>query len=341
MSSHLPKDHPAALPKKVGVLLLNLGTPDATDYWSMRRYLKEFLSDQRVIEIPKWKWWPILNGIILTVRPKRSGAAYDKIWDYENGDSPLRVISERQVSALRSAMSEHDQVLVDYAMRYGNPSTQSKLEALQAQGCDKILLVPLYPQYSAATTATANDKAFDTLKKMRWQPAVRTAPAYFETDAYVGAIAQSIEDGLANLDFEPDLVITSYHGVPKSYLLKGDPYHCQCIKSSRLVREKLGWPEDKLMVTFQSRFGPEEWLQPYTDKTLAALPGKGIKKVAILTPGFSVDCLETLEEIGMEGRELFLEAGGVQFAYIPCLNDSDLGMKVIEDVVRRELSGWI
>ncbi|MFT6657144.1 ferrochelatase [Maritalea sp.] len=341
MSSLLPKDHPAALPKKVGVLLLNLGTPDATDYWSMRRYLKEFLSDQRVIEIPKWKWWPILNGIILTVRPKRSGAAYDKIWDYENGDSPLRVISERQVSALRSAMSEHDQVLVDYAMRYGNPSTQSKLEALQAQGCDKILLVPLYPQYSAATTATANDKAFDTLKKMRWQPAVRTAPAYFETDAYVGAIAQSIEDGLANLDFEPDLVITSYHGVPKSYLLKGDPYHCQCIKSSRLVREKLGWPEDKLMVTFQSRFGPEEWLQPYTDKTLAALPGKGIKKVAILTPGFSVDCLETLEEIGMEGRELFLEAGGVQFAYIPCLNDSDLGMKVIEDVVRRELSGWI
>lgn len=341
MSSHLPKDHPAALPKKVGVLLLNLGTPDATDYWSMRRYLKEFLSDQRVIEIPKWKWWPILNGIILTVRPKRSGAAYDKIWDYENGDSPLRVISERQVSALRSAMSEHDQVLVDYAMRYGNPSTQSKLEALQAQGCDKILLVPLYPQYSAATTATANDKAFDTLKKMRWQPAVRTAPAYFETNAYVGAIAQSIEDGLANLDFEPDLVITSYHGVPKSYLLKGDPYHCQCIKSSRLVREKLGWPEDKLMVTFQSRFGPEEWLQPYTDKTLAALPGKGIKKVAILTPGFSVDCLETLEEIGMEGRELFLEAGGVQFAYIPCLNDSDLGMKVIEDVVRRELSGWI
>jgi len=341
MSSKLPKDHPVVAPKKVGVLLLNLGTPDATDYWSMRRYLKEFLSDQRVIEISKWIWWPILNGIILTVRPKKSGAAYDKIWDYEKGDSPLRVISKGQVNALKAQMSAHDDVVVDYAMRYGNPSTKSKLAALQEQGCDRILLVPMYPQYSAATTATANDKAFDALKQMRWQPAVRTAPAYFETDAYVDAIALSIENGLAKLDFEPDLVITSYHGVPKSYLMKGDPYHCQCLKSTRLVREKLGWAEDKLMVTFQSRFGPEEWLQPYTDKTLEALPAKGIKKVAVLTPGFSVDCLETLEEIAMEGREEFIEAGGEHFAYIPCLNDSELGIKVIEDVVRRELSGWI
>lgn len=341
MSSHLPKDHPAVQPKKIGVLLLNLGTPDATDYWSMRRYLKEFLSDSRVIEIPKWIWWPILNGIVLTVRPKKSGAAYDKIWDYENGDSPLRVIAQRQVEKLRSSYADQPNVVVDYAMRYGNPSTQSKLEELQAQGCDKILLVPLYPQYSAATTATANDKAFDALKQMRWQPAVRTAPAYFENDAYVSALAKSIEQGLANLDFEPDLVITSYHGVPKSYLMKGDPYHCQCYKSTRLVREKLGWPEDKMMVTFQSRFGPEEWLQPYTDKTLEALPEKGIKKIAILTPGFSVDCLETLEEIAMEGKEEFMEAGGEEFAYIPCLNDSDLGMDVIEDVVKRELAGWL
>jgi len=341
MSSHLPKDHPAVQPKKIGVLLLNLGTPDATDYWSMRRYLKEFLSDSRVIEIPKWIWWPILNGIVLTVRPKKSGAAYDKIWDYENGDSPLRVIAQRQVEKLRSSYADQPNVVVDYAMRYGNPSTQSKLEELQAQGCDKILLVPLYPQYSAATTATANDKAFDALKQMRWQPAVRTAPAYFENDAYVSALAKSIEQGLANLDFEPDLVITSYHGVPKSYLMKGDPYHCQCYKSTRLVREKLGWPEDKMMVTFQSRFGPEEWLQPYTDKTLEALPEKGIKKIAILTPGFSVDCLETLEEIAMEGKEEFMEAGGEEFAYIPCLNDSELGMDVIEDVVKRELAGWL
>lgn len=341
MSSHLPKDHPAVQPKKIGVLLLNLGTPDATDYWSMRRYLKEFLSDSRVIEIPKWIWWPILNGIVLTVRPKKSGAAYDKIWDYENGDSPLRVIAQRQVEKLRSSYADQPNVVVDYAMRYGNPSTQSKLEELQAQGCDKILLVPLYPQYSAATTATANDKAFDALKQMRWQPAVRTAPAYFENDAYVSALAKSIEQGLANLDFEPDLVITSYHGVPKSYLMKGDPYHCQCYKSTRLVREKLGWPEDKMMVTFQSRFGPEEWLQPYTDKTLEALPEKGINKIAILTPGFSVDCLETLEEIAMEGKEEFMEAGGEEFAYIPCLNDSELGMDVIEDVVKRELAGWL
>jgi len=341
MSSHLPTDHPAVEPKKIGVLLLNLGTPDATDYWSMRRYLKEFLSDSRVIEIPKWIWWPILNGIVLTVRPKKSGAAYDKIWDYENGDSPLRVIAQQQLDKLRSTYADQANVVVDYAMRYGNPSTQSKLESLQAQGCDKILLVPLYPQYSAATTATANDKAFDTLQQMRWQPAVRTAPAYFENDAYVDAIAKSIEQGLAKLDFEPDLVITSYHGVPKSYLMKGDPYHCQCYKSTRLVREKLGWAEDKMMVTFQSRFGPEEWLQPYTDKTLEALPEKGVKKIAILTPGFSVDCLETLEEIAMEGKEEFMEAGGEAFAYIPCLNDSDLGMSVIEEVVKRELAGWL
>jgi len=341
MSSQRPTDHPEVLPNKVGVLLLNLGTPDATDYWSMRRYLKEFLSDPRVIETPKWLWWPILNGIILTVRPKKSGAAYDKVWDKEANDSPLRVIAERQVDRLRDTFKDETNVVVDYAMRYGNPSTESKLQALKDQGCDKILLLPLYPQYSAATTATANDKAFDTLKKMRWQPAVRTTPAYFEEDSYVDAIAQSIENGISKLDFEPDLVITSYHGVPKSYLLKGDPYHCQCYKTTRLVREKLGWAEEKLMLTFQSRFGPQEWLQPYTDKTLEALPAKGIKKVAILTPGFSVDCLETLEEIAMEGKEEFMHAGGEQFAYIPCLNDSDLGMNVIEDVVRRELSGWL
>lgn len=307
----------------------------------MRRYLKEFLSDQRVIEIPKLLWWPILNGIVLTVRPKKSGAAYDKIWDYENGDSPLRVIAQGQVEKLRETYKDDENIVIDYAMRYGNPSTKSKLEALKEQGCERILLVPLYPQYSAATTATANDKAFDALKEMRFQPAVRTAPAYFEMDAYTSAIAKSIEDGLKQLDFEPQLVITSYHGVPKSYLMKGDPYHCQCYKSTRLVCEKLGWPQDKMMVTFQSRFGPEEWLQPYTDVTLEELPKKGIKNIAILTPGFSVDCLETLEEIAMEGKEEFMESGGENFAYIPCLNDSDLGMSVIEDVVKRELSGWV
>lgn len=341
MVSHLPPDHPEVKPKKIGVLLLNLGTPDATDYWSMRRYLKEFLSDRRVIEIPRAIWWPILNLIVLTTRPKKSGAAYDKIWDMENDDSPLRVIAKEQVDKLSARLNGHQDVVVDFGMRYGNPSTADAIDRLKAQGCDKILLVPLYPQYAASTTATANDKAFDHLKKMRWQPAVRTAPAYFEDPAYIDAIAKSITDGLEKLDFKPDLVITSYHGVPKSYLMKGDPYHCQCFKTTRLVREKLGWAEDKMMVTFQSRFGPEEWLQPYTDKTLEELPSLGVKKVAILTPGFSVDCLETLEEIAMEGQEEFMEAGGEKYAYIPCLNATDPGMDVIESVVRRELQGWI
>jgi len=339
MSEHLPEGHPTITARKIGVLLLNLGTPDATDYWSMRRYLKEFLSDARVIETPRIIWWFVLNLIVLTFRPKKSGAAYDKIWDREAGDSPLRVITASQSEKLQDRLG--DTILVDFAMRYGNPATETKLKALQAAGCDRVLLVPLYPQYSATTTATANDKAFDALKTMRWQPAIRTAPAYFDDPAYVAALAKSITDGLAKLDFEPDLVITSYHGMPKSYLEKGDPYHCHCFKTTRLVREKLGWAPEKMMVSFQSRFGPEEWLQPYTDETLAALPSKGIKKVAILAPAFSVDCLETLEELAMENRDIFLEAGGTDYAYIPCLNDSEEGMDVIETVVRRELSGWV
>lgn len=340
MTNTLPKDHPPVPQQKVGVLLLNLGTPDATDFWSVRRYLKEFLSDPRVIETPKWLWWPILNLVILTFRPKKAGHAYEMVWDKERNDSPLRVITKDQTAALAERMAG-DGVMVDYAMRYGNPSTQSVLERMQAAGCQKILLVPLYPQYSATTTATANDKAFDALRKMRWQPAVRTAPAYFEDPKYIETLSNSIRDGVAKLDFEPDLVITSYHGMPVDYLQKGDPYHCQCFKTSRLVREYLGWPKEKLMVTFQSRFGPTEWLQPYTDKTLEALPGKGIKKVAILAPAFSADCIETLEEIAMGGKETFLEAGGEQFAYIPCLNASPEGMDMIEAMVRRELSGWL
>ncbi len=340
MTNTLPKDHPPVPQQKIGVLLLNLGTPDATDFWSVRRYLKEFLSDPRVIETPKWLWWPILNLVILTFRPKKAGHAYEMVWDKERNDSPLRVITKDQTAALAERMAG-DGVMVDYAMRYGNPSTQSVLEKMQAAGCQKILLVPLYPQYSATTTATANDKAFDALRKMRWQPAVRTAPAYFEDPKYIETLGNSIRDGVAKLDFEPDLVITSYHGMPVDYLQKGDPYHCQCFKTSRLVREYLGWPKEKLMVTFQSRFGPTEWLQPYTDKTLEALPGKGIKKVAILAPAFSADCIETLEEIAMGGKETFLEAGGEQFAYIPCLNASPEGMDMIEAMVRRELSGWL
>jgi ferrochelatase len=339
MSQQLPPDHPSVPKEKIGVLLLNLGTPDATDYWSVRRYLKEFLSDPRVIETPRLIWWLVLNFIILSFRPQKSGAAYAKIWDRRTNESPLLVITRAQSENLAGRLSG-DGIMVDFAMRYGNPSTQSVLEKMHAAGCRKILLVPLYPQYSATTTATANDKAFDALRTMRWQPAVRTAPAYFDDPAYIAALGNSIRDGVAALDFEPDLVITSYHGMPVEYLQKGDPYHCQCHKTTRLVGDYLGWARDKLMVTFQSRFGPTEWLQPYTDKTLEALPGKGVKKVAILAPAFQSDCIETLEEIAMEGRDSFLAAGGEKFAYIPCLNDSAGGMDFIETMVRRELGGW-
>jgi protoporphyrin/coproporphyrin ferrochelatase len=339
MASHLPPDHPPVLAPRVGVLLLNLGTPDATDYWSMRRYLSEFLSDRRVIELNPLLWQPILQGIILSLRPQKSGANYKRIWDNEAGDSPLRVITRRQVSKLQERLG--NSVIVEYAMRYGNPSTEAGIKALQAAGCTKILLAPLYPQYSATTTGTANDKAFDVLKTLRWQPAIRTLPAYSDDPAYVAALAESIAEGVAKLDFTPDVILTSYHGMPIEYLKNGDPYHCQCFKTTRLVREYLGWPKEKLMVTFQSRFGPSEWLQPYTDKTLEALPAQGMKRVAVVAPAFSVDCIETLEEIAITGQEQFEHAGGERYAYIPCLNDSDGGMAMLETVVRRELAGWI
>jgi protoporphyrin/coproporphyrin ferrochelatase len=334
-----PADHPAVKTPRIGVLLLNLGTPDGTDYWPVRRYLSEFLSDPRVIETNPVIWQPILQGVVLSTRPQKSGANYARIWDNENNDSPLRVITRSQAARLQQRLG--DGVVVDFAMRYGNPSTSSGIEKLQAAGCQKILLAPLYPQYSATTTATANDKAFDALKTLRWQPAIRTLPAYFEHPAYVEALARSIADGVAALDFEPDLVITSYHGMPKSYLERGDPYHCQCVKTTRLVREHLGWPKEKLMLTFQSRFGPTEWLQPYTDDTLKALPGRGIKKIAICAPAFSVDCIETLEEIAITGREEFEHAGGDRYAYIPCLNDTDGGMAMLETIIRNELQGWL
>ena len=294
-----------------------------------------------MIEVNPALWWVILNGVILSFRPQKSGHAYAKIWDRQVNDSPLRVITRRQTEKLAQRFAGEPKVIVDFAMRYGKPSTESRLRAMQEQGCQKILLVPLYPQYSATTTATANDKAFDVLKTMRWQPAVRTVPAYFDDPFYVETLARSIDEGVKALDFAPDLVITSYHGMPVTYLQKGDPYYCQCLKTTRLVREYLGWPEDKIMVTFQSRFGNAEWLQPYTAETFAELPKRGIKKIAVATPAFSVDCIETLEEIAITGREQFLEAGGEQFAHIPCLNDSEGGMAMIENMVRRELAGWI
>ncbi len=339
-SARLPADHPHVAFGKIGVLLVNLGTPDATDYWSMRRYLKEFLSDRRVIETSPLIWWPILNLIVLTRRPKASGAAYDLIWNKELDESPLRTITRAQAEKLSAAIGD-GRVVVDWAMRYGNPSIAARMEALQEAGCERILVFPLYPQYAAATTATVNDKAFEALTKMRWQPAVRTVPAYHDDPVYIEALAASLKRHLSALPFEPEVIIASYHGLPKEYFDKGDPYHCHCQKTTRLLREATGFDETKLVLTFQSRFGRAEWLQPYTDKTVQRMARDGVKRLAIVTPGFVADCVETLEEIAGQNREFFLHHGGEEFAAIPCLNDSEEGMAVIEAVVRRELAGWI
>jgi len=339
--SHLSPDHPTLPPRRIGVLLVNLGTPDATDYWSMRRYLKEFLSDRRVIEENPIRWWLVLNLIILTVRPGRKGRDYDKIWNKERNESFLKTITRAQSEKLAASFPGDTRVLVDWAMRYGNPSITSRLEAMQKAGCDRILIVPLYPQYAAATTATVADKAFDALAGMRWQPAVRVAPAYFDQPVYIDAIASSLEQALVQLAFKPDLIVASYHGMPEEYLHKGDPYYCQCAATTRLLRARLKLSEDKLMMSFQSRFGTAEWLKPYTDATMRELPARGVKNVAVIMPGFAADCLETLEEIAMENAEIFKHAGGENFAAIPCLNESPLGMAVIRDVVQREVQGWI
>ena len=343
----LPAGHPALPARKIGVLLVNLGTPDATDYWSMRRYLKEFLSDRRVIETSRWIWWPVLNLIILTTRPGRRGRDYDTIWNKERDEGPLKTITRAQAERLAERIAAGalgaggGQVVVDWAMRYGNPSLASRLGALQAQGCDRILLVPLYPQYAAATTATVCDKAFEALAAMRWQPTLRVAPPWHDEPAYIGALAASIRAGLAKLDFEPEVVLASFHGIPMDYLMKGDPYHCQCAKTVRLLREELGFTAERLVLTFQSRFGPAQWLKPYTDETVKELARKGVKRLCVVTPGFTADCLETIEEIGIENRDYFLTHGGEHFARIDCLNDSSEGMDVIESVVRRELAGWV
>ena len=341
-TAHLPADHPAVPSEKVGVLLLNLGTPDATDYWSIRRYLKEFLTDRRVIEVNPILWQIILNLFVLPRRPFKTGEAYEQIWLKDTNESPLRKITREQAEKLSERLAGHGlDIHVDWAMRYGNPSTASKIEAMQAAGCTRILLVALYPHYAAATTATAYDKAFDALKTLRWQPAVRTAPPYHDEPAFITALANSIRGHLAGLDWEPEVVIASYHGLPKRYFLAGDPYHCHCMKTTRLLREELGWPKERLITTFQSRFGKEEWLQPYTDITVEELAKAGTKRMAIVTPGFSADCVETLEEIAIGVRETFEEHGGEHFSFIPCLNDSPGGMDVIETIVMRELGGWI
>ncbi len=337
----LMTEHPPIAFGKVGVLLVNLGTPDGYDKKSMYRYLREFLTDSRVIEWSKWFWYPILFGIVLNRRPAKVGEAYKSIWNTELDESPLRTFTRSQSDKLAEAMAKDENVVVDWAMRYGNPSIVSRLEYLKEQGCERLLIFPLYPQYSAATTATVNDKVFEFLMAQRWMPAVRTVPPYHDDEAYVEALAKSIETNLKGMKKKPVKIIASYHGIPKSYFEKGDPYHCHCLKTTRLLREKLGMSKDYLITTFQSRFGPEEWLQPYTDKTIEALGQQGVKDIAVLNPGFSSDCLETLEEIAEEGAEIFHENGGENFTHIPCLNDEPGGMAVIETIVRRELSGWI
>jgi protoporphyrin/coproporphyrin ferrochelatase len=330
----LPIDHPPVATPKVGVLLVNLGTPDAPTTSAVKRYLKQFLSDRRVVEIPPLLWQPILRGIILNTRPQKSAKAYAKVWT-EKG-SPLAFFTAGQAEALQARMEGIADVR--YAMRYGNPSVADQLAAMKSAGCNRILIAPLYPQYSGATTGTVLDEAYATLTAMRWHPAIRTLPAYHDDARYIGALKSSIEASLAKLDFVPDALVISFHGMPERTLHLGDPYHCHCQKTARLLSEAMG---RALVVSFQSRFGRAKWLEPATDDTLMKLAREGTKKVAIFAPGFSVDCLETLEELAMQGHEQFEEAGGTHYAYLPCLNDSDIGMDMLEQIIGQELAGWI
>jgi protoporphyrin/coproporphyrin ferrochelatase len=337
----MPSSHPPVKSGKVGVLLVNLGTPEGTSYRPMRRYLAEFLKDRRVIEVNRAIWYPILYGIILNRRPQRVGKAYQAIWNKERDESFLRTYTRSQAEQLGASLARvWPEITVDWGMRYGEPSIASRIAALQAAGCDRILLFPLYPQYAAATTATVNDKAFEALQATRWQPALRTVPPYFDDPAYIDALAQSVRSHLSTLTWEPEVVVASFHGIPQRYFDNGDPYYCHCHKTARLLREALGMDEQRLVMTFQSRFGREEWIKPYTDATIGKLARDGVRRIAVVNPGFVSDCLETLEEIAVEARHSFIAAGGKDFAHIPCLNDTPGGMAVIEAIVRRELMGW-
>jgi len=341
--THAEQDHPKVKKPKVGILLSNLGTPDNYDYWSMRRYLGEFLSDRRVIDYSPWLWQPLLQLIILTKRPFSSGAAYKSIWNEEANESPLLTITKAQTAKIKIAMQARygDDVMVDFCMRYGNPSTKSKVREMTEAGCQKILFFPLYPQYAGATSATANDEFFRALLEETWQPTARTVQPYFDDPVYIDALAQSIEKAYAGLEKRPDLLICSYHGVPNRYLMQGDPYHCHCQKTTRLLKERLGWDDTEIKTTFQSKFGPEEWLQPYTVKEVARLAEAGSKNIAVCAPACSADCIETLEEINEEIFESFEHAGGKDFTYIPCLNDDDVHIKALGTVIERNLQGWL
>ncbi|WP_036264344.1 ferrochelatase [Methylocapsa aurea] len=344
--------HEPVLPGKVGILVVNLGTPDAPRFWSVRRFLKEFLSDRRVVDLPRIIWWPILHFIILWFRPGRVAKNYAAIWNKERNEGPLKATTRTQAEKLAAwiragGLETHapgpqsDEIFIAWAMRYGNPSISLGVAQLKEHGCGRILVLPLYPQYSAATTASVCDEVFVTLESMRWQPAVRIAPPYFNDPAYIDVLATSLRATLSRLDFVPEMILVSFHGIPKSYVAKGDPYLEQCTETWRLLREELGLSADRCPITFQSRFGQTEWLQPYTDATVKKLAREGVKSLVVITPGFSADCLETLFEIGVENRAIFKENGGKNFAVIPCLNDSELGMMVLYDLVEREINGWV
>lgn len=328
-----PADHPPVAYGRVGLLLVNLGTPASTDVGDVRAYLKEFLSDRRVVELPQFLWQIVLRAFVLRTRPQATAANYARIWTPEG--SPLATITQRQAAAMQAAFPG---VTVDWAMRYGSPSISGRLAALKAAGCDRILIAPLYPQYSNATTGTVNAQVFETLSAMRWQPALRTMPPYHDEFVYIQALAAAVRQGVAALPFAPQLILASFHGMPRRTLEQGDPYHCQCQKTARLLAEQLDLP---LRISFQSRLGRAEWLKPYTDATLTRLPGEGITRIAVVSPGFSADNLETLDEIDREGREIFTEAGGTDFAYLPCLNADDGGVAMLRALLARELAGWV
>ena len=337
-----PEDHPKILKQRVGVIIGNLGTPDATDYWSMRSYLKEFLSDRRVIDYSPWVWKPILN-LILIRRPFSSGEAYKEIWNTKEDESPLLTITKAQTKKLKVRFNKDygDQVLVDFCMRYGNPSTESVVRKMVSQGCTKILFFPLYPQYAAPTTATANDQIFRSLMQLNWQPALRTVPPYFDNPDFISSISKSIETAYQRSKFKPQHLVMSYHGVPERYLLNGDPYHCQCQKTTRLIKEKLKWKDSEMTTSFQSKFGPEKWVGPATVDLVADLAKSGKHNIAVIAPAFSSDCVETLEEICGEISESFMENGGKNFLYIPCLNDDKAHIDMFFNILKNELSGWV
>ncbi|MGE4249140.1 MAG: ferrochelatase [Parvibaculaceae bacterium] len=336
-----PTDSGPMAAGRIGVLIVNLGTPEATSYWPMRRYLKEFLSDPRVVETNRLLWWVILNGIVLTTRPKRSGHAYDKIWNRARNESPLKTITRAQAEKLAAELKGDGPIVLDWGMRYGLPPVGERLKALKEQGCERILVFPLYPQYSAATTATVADKVFAAMAQLRWQPALRFVPPYYDEPAHIDALARSIDAHLGTLDWTPDAILASYHGLPESYVAAGDPYYRHCQETTRLLREKLGLPDTKLRLVFQSRFGRAEWIKPYAQDTVASLPGQGVRNLVMVMPGFAADCVETLEEVGIGLAETFRENGGINFSAVPCLNDSATAVAMMASLIRKELAGWL